>query len=199
MATFVTLTNAGKGKPFRLSQSIDNNNNNLKIGIKIIFGYVGFYNIDEELEWRYTHQGEAPSDAILIEPGLYNFGKINMSIPEEYQIAFPDRVLKSFGLDDSGSLNSGEYIGDHAVEFMPQRISVYLNQLSSTNNLESTSSGMLEGCQLLGWVPLSNASFGEYFATTYDKPSFKLLQNAVIHELDLDFKIEWKHFSKKIR
>ena len=68
MTTFVTITNAGKGKPYRLLQSIDNTNTNLKIGIKKISGRVGWYNIEEELEWRHTHQGGAPSEPIKIKP-----------------------------------------------------------------------------------------------------------------------------------
>ena len=45
--TTITINNAGKGKPFRLLQNIDNNKN-LKVGIKRIS--VGWYNIEEELE-----------------------------------------------------------------------------------------------------------------------------------------------------
>ena len=217
---YVTITNSGKGKTYRLLQDIDNNDKSLKIGIKRIFGRVGWFNIEEELEWWYTHQGGDPSDPIKIKPGLYNFdllakkftgqidgleikvdkidGKFNMTIPDQYQIWFPDRIREIFGLDDTGWLDAGEYTGDHAVEFLPQRISVYLKQLSTTDNLLGDGGNVLNGSQLLGWIELSNAAFGEYFVTTYEKPNFKKLQNGNIHELDFDFKVEWKNFSRKL-
>ena len=55
---FITITDASKGKPHRLSEKADWR----QIGIKSISGRVGWYNIKEELEWRYTFQGGQPSD-----------------------------------------------------------------------------------------------------------------------------------------
>ena len=99
-------------------------------------------------------------------------GKIYMTIPGQYQIWFPDRVREMLGLDDTGWLAAGEYIGYQAIEFSPQRILVYLNQLSTTDNLQN-SNNFIQGSQLLGSVDLSNAAFGEYFVTTCEKPIFK--------------------------
>ena len=118
-----------------------------------------------------------------------------MTVPDQYNIWFPYRVREMLGLDDTGWLAAGEYIGDLAVEFLPQRILVYLKQLSTTDNLQN-GDNVHQGSQLLGWVDLSNAAFGEYFVTTYEKSSFKKLQNASVHELDLDFKIQWKKCSQ---
>ena len=215
MATFVTITNAEKGKPIRLLETIDNTNRNLKIGLKSISGRVGWYNIDSELNWYYTYQGGDPSDAIKVSPGLYNFeelteefssqidglefeidkktGKIMMIIPQEYEIWFPDRVLEMFGLDDRGWLSAGDYEGDHSIEFAPHRILVYLKQLSTTGNILNGSES-----QLLGFIPIPNSDFGEYFSTIFEKPSFKSLQTTNIHELDLDFKIEWRSNATKL-
>ena len=220
MTTFVTITNAEKGKPIRLSQTIDNTNRNLKIGLKSISGRVGWYNIDSELNWYYTHQGGDPSDAIKVFPGLYSFeeltkefssqidglefevdektGKIAMTIPEEYQIWFPDRVLEMFGLDDRGWLTAGDYEGDHSIEFAPQRILVYLKQLSTTGNITNFASQNLSGSQLLGFIPIPNSDFGEHFFTVFEKPNFKSLQTTSIYEIDLDFKIEWRSNSIKL-
>ena len=68
---FITITNASKGKPHR------------QIGIKSISGRVGWYNIKEELEWRYTYRPSNlqvilhPSElSVTIEPGLYNFDSL---------------------------------------------------------------------------------------------------------------------------
>ena len=74
---------------------------------------------------------------------------------------------------------------------------MYLNQLSTTNNLQY-SNNFIQGSWLLGSIDLSNAAFGEYFVTTYEKPIFNKLQNGSIHELDFDFKVEWENFSKKL-
>ena len=214
----ITINNAGKGKPFQLLQNIDNNKS-LKIGIKRISGRVGWFNIEEELEWRYTYQGQGPSEPIRISPGLYNFdlltkeftsqidgleikvnkhdGKLDMTVPDQYHMWFPDRVREMLGLDDTRWLAEGEYIGDQAIEFSPQRILVYLNQLSTMDILQN-GNNFIQGSRLLGSVDLSNAAFREYFVTTYEKPSFKKLQNGSIHELDFDFEEEWKNFSKKL-
>jgi len=215
MTTFVTITNAEKGKPIRLLETIGNTNGNLKIGLKSISGRVGWYNIDSELDWYYTHQGGSPSEAIKVSPGLYNFedlteefssqidgfefevdektGKITMTIPTDYEILFPDRVLEMFGLDDEGWLSAGNYEGDHAVEFIPQRISVYLKQLSTTRNFAASG-----GSQLLGFIPILNADFGEYVSVIFENPNFKSMQTTDISELDLDFKIEWRTKTNKL-
>ena len=207
---FITITNARKGKPHRLLEQVDG----CQIGIKSISGRVGWYNIKEELEWRYTYQG--PSDPITIEPGLCNFdtlvetltseidgfeinvnkntGKISMTIPAEYEILLPDPVKKILGIDDEGVLTEGEYVGDHAVEFSPQRIEIYLRQLNTSKNLASRSNDS----QLLGFVPLSTAGFGEHFSTTYENPCMKALQHREIHELDLDFKVVWSDRTEKL-
>ena len=216
---FITITNAEKGKPFRLAESIDNTNKNLEIGIKKISGRVGLYNVENELEWRYTHQGGSPSNPITIKPGLYNFallakkftsqidgleielnrktGKIEMTVPAEYQIWLPDEIRNMFGLDEDGWLDDGVYDGDRSTELMPQRILVYLKQLSTTDNLQS-SKETLSGSQLLGWIPLSNEAFGKYYAIHYEKPSFKKLQNGTLHELDFDFKVDYRNQTKKL-
>ena len=212
---FITITNASKGKPHRLLEQVDG----CQIGIKSISGRVGWYNIKEELEWRYTIEGGPPSDPITIEPGLYNFdtlvktltdeidgfeinvnkntGKISMTVPAEYEIWLPDPIKNILGIDDEGWLSTGEYVGDHAVEFSPQRIEIYLRQLNTSKNLASRSSH-LSGSQLLGLIPLSTAGFGEYFSITYENSCMKALQHRDIHELDLDFKVVWRSHTEKL-
>ena len=102
------------------------------------------------------------------------------------------------GIDDEGWLSTGEYIGDHSVEFSPQRIEIYLRQLNTSKNLASRSAETLSGSQLLGFVPRSTAGFGEYFSTTYENPCMKALQHRKIHELDLDFKVVWRSRTEKL-
>ena len=223
---FITITNASKGKPHRLLEQVDG----CQIGIKSISGRVGWYNIKEELEWRYTYNPPTPEpggtkvtvfpSSNTIEPGLYNFdtlvetltseidgfeinanknaGKISMTVPRLCEISLPDPIKKILGIDDEGVLTEGEYIGDHSVEFSPQRIEIYLRQLNTSKNLASRSNETLSGSQLLGLVPLSTAGFGEYFSMTYENPCMKALQHRDIHELDLDFKVVWRSHTEKL-
>ena len=96
-----------------------------------------------------------------------------MTVPAEYEIWLPDPVKKILGIDDEGVLTEGEYVGDHAVEFSPQRIEIYLRQLNTSKNLASRSNDTISGSQLLGFVPLSTAGFGEYFSTIYENPLYE--------------------------
>ena len=121
-----------------------------------------------------------------------------MTVPAEYEIWLPDPVKNILGIDNEGWLSTGEYIGDHSVEFSPQRIKIYLRQLNTSKNLPSRPDETLSGSQLLGFVPLSTAGFGEYLSTTYENPCMKALQHREIHELDLDFKVVWSDRSEKL-
>ena len=120
-----------------------------------------------------------------------------MTVPAEYEIWLPDPIKNILGIDDEGWLSTGDYVGDHAVEFSPQRIEIYLRQLNTSKNLASRSSH-LSGSQLLGFIPLSTAGFGEYFSTIYENPCMKALQHREIHELDLDFKVVWSDRTEKL-
>ena len=71
-----------------------------------------------------------------------------------------------------------------------------MRQLSTTQNLSSTPE--LNQSQLLGFIPLSNVDFGEYFSTIYENPCMKDLQNGEIHELDFNFKVVWHDRTKKL-
>ena len=213
---FLTITNAEKGKPVRLSSLIDNVNKNLKIGLKRISGRVGWYNVEEDIVWSYLHNEQETT--VEIKPRLYNFdmlakeltshidgfeieankgdGKIDMTIPDEYKVLFPDQIREMLGLDDVGWL-AGDYTGDHAIEFSPRRILVYLNALSTSENFQQQRD-FLNGSELLEFIDLSNAEFGEYFVTKYEKPCFKKLKQNQIHHLDFDFKVEWANKTKKL-
>ena len=213
---FITITDASKGKPHHQPEKADWR----QISIKSISERVGWYNIKAELEWRYTSQGGQPSDPITIEPGLYNFdtlvetltseidgfeinvnkntGKISMTVPAEYEIWLPDPVKKILGIDDEDWLSTGEYIGDHSVEFSPQRIEIYLRQLSSTVNFYSNRNGHLSPSNLLGFIPLTMGGLGEYFITSIENPYMRKLENGGIHKLDFDFKVVWRNCTEKL-
>ena len=124
-------------------------------------------------------------------------GLIHMIIPAGHEIFLPEAIRYLLGLEDDDSigwLTAGEYEGDRAVEFSPKRLLIYLKQLSTSTNFESTQlskNQLLEPSQLLGVIPISSKRFGEYDAISGDNPLFKNLNCSDVNELDFDFKIEW--------
>ena len=139
---------------FRLPTPIDNQDGTLKIGIKSIGCWVGFYNIYEEQTCRSGRQGE-DSKVFKIKPGLYTFkemsrmlrkkveglnlsldkisGLVELSVPQGVDVWLTEPVRYMLGLDDNEWLQ-GENIGDYPVEFLPANgISIYLNELSTSN------------------------------------------------------------------
>ena len=207
---FVTLTDVSRGKPYSLNQPIESCK---QIGIRTIFMWVGWYNIYKEQSWRWARE-DTPNNSteVKIQPGLYSFsdlveiltsqvegfvitvnrtnGLINMIIPAGYQVWLPEAIRYLLGLEDEDWLSAGEYEGDRAVEFSPKRLLIYLKQLSTSKNFESKNQH-LEPSQLLGVIPISSKSFGEYIVINVDNPLFKNLNCSSINELDFDFKIEW--------
>ena len=163
--------------------------------------WVEWYNICTEQTWRWALENSSNnSTEVKIQPGLYSFsdlvetlagqvegftitvnrtnGLINMIIPAGYQVWLPEAILYLLGLEDEDWLSAGEYEGDRAVEFSPKRILIYLKQLSTSTNFESKKQH-LEPSQLLGVIPISSKSFGEYIVINIDNPLFKNL-NAVV-------------------
>ena len=210
---YLTLIDVSKGKPYSLNQPVESCK---QIGIRTVFMWVGWYNIYEEQTWRWA-QEDTPrnSTEVKIQPGLYSFsdlveiltsqvegftitvnrknGLINMIIPAGYQVWLPEAIRYLLGLEDEDWLSSGEYEGDSPVEFSPKRLLIYLKQLSTSTNFEHNKSKnrQIEPSQLLGVIPISSKSFGEYTTVYFDNPLFKNLNCSSINELEFDFKIEW--------
>ena len=225
MATSLKLINASKGKPFRLEESLRNKE---KIGLKKAIVWAGWYNIRKEQTWRWTDGGNPIEETI--EPGNYTFdelskviaekidgltitldertGKMEMTIPSGKSIQFPERIHQVFGIDlPKGQTNykywmgAGVLDGNRPVELSPKRILVYLNQLSTTNNLVGDSNRQVDGTtitgsQLLEIIPISNVHFGEGYTVQNEKPSFLKL-TSTIHEFDFDFKLDWGNGGKE--
>ena len=208
---FITLTDASRGKPYSLNQPIESCK---QMGIRTIFMWVGWYNIYTEQTWRWALENSPHNSTEgKIQPGLYSFsdlvqmltgqvegftitvnrtnGLINMIIPAGYQVWLPEAIRYLLGLEDEDWLSAGEYEGDFPVEFSPKRLLVYLKQLSTSANFEPSKNQRLEPSQLLGGIPISSKSFGEYIVINVDSPLFKNLNCSSIDELDFDFKIEW--------
>lgn len=216
---FITLTDVSKGKPFSLKEPINNPERKLMIGIRSIKMWVGYFNISQRqvCRWGQTATPEASTE-VIIEPGLYNYkqltdilqnavenlsitvnpvnGIITMIIPSNVQLWLTEPIRYLLGLDDTNWLTAGEYEGDHAVEFLPKRILVYLKQLTTTYNFENNHQ-KLEPSQLLGVIPTTSETFGECATFDFERPHFKHLQSGSINELDFDFKMQWSNGDKQ--
>jgi hypothetical protein len=211
---FITITDASKGKPFKLTDPIENSNGEKKIGISSISMWVGWYNIYEEQTCRWAREGEA-SNEISINPGLYNFnqlaevltsevenltlsvnpinGLIDLTVPPGIQLFLTEPIRYILGIDEIAWLK-GEYEGDNMVEFVPKQIHINLKQLSTSNNLQCGMQSRLQSSQVLGFIPMSLKSknlLGGYIEKTFSNPIFKRLTSGSINELEFDFIVEW--------
>ena len=200
---------------FILPTPIDNRNGHLKIGIKSIGYWVGFYNIYEEQTCYLGRQGQG-NTVFKIKPGLYNFkefsrmlrkkvpglnlalnkitGLIDLTLPEGVDVWFPDAVKYMIGLDDNDRWLRGSYVGDRPVEFLPAGgISIYLNELSTTKNLYSRESENIINSNLLGNIPMLSENFGQYFSIQYEKPIFIDLKASEINQFEFISKLHWRN------
>lgn len=208
---FITIADVNDGI-FTLPEPINNQDGNLKIGIRSIGCWVGFYNIYEKQGCRWGRGREDGSD-FVIEPGLYFFkeiarnlrkavknlnlvldkttGLIDLSIPEGISLWIPEAVKYMLGIQDEGWLQ-GNYVGDRPVEFLPTGgISIYLKELSTSNNVSTNGKGKLVSSNYLGNIPMLSENFGQYFSIRFDNPIFKKLNSGNIEKLEFDLKLEW--------
>ena len=202
---------------FRLPMSIDNQDGRLKIGIKSIGCWVGFYNIYEEQTCQKADNSQeiAEITEFKIKPGLYTFkeisrtlrkkveglnlalnkitGLIDLSLPENIDVWLPSAVKYMIGLEDDNKWLRGNYDGDKPVEFLPAGgISIHLVQLSTTNNIASKSNNLVNS-NLLGNIPMLSENFGQYFSVQYDNPTFVDLEAGQINQLEFNLKQNWRN------
>lgn len=201
---FLTITDAAKGKPFKFDSDLGDKH---CIGIHRIDMWIGYYNIPEDQTCRWGRNGQQ-SREFIVEAGLYNFeelvkqlavvgelqitankttGLVEISVPPGFELWLSDQIKYLLGID--ADWLSGEYISDRMVEFTPKRLLIYLKQLSTTENYHNKNQ-RLQPSQLLCSIPLSAEPIGSFHTIKFDNPQFRQLQNNV-HEIDLDFKLEW--------
>jgi hypothetical protein len=203
---FFTITNTQQ--PIRLESPIDNKSGNLKIGLKSITMWVGYYNVQEKDRFKWVRTGEQTMN-VQINPGLYSFyelakiftdavpdlaldvntvnGLAELFIPENIEIQLPQQIKNLLGLQDKGWLQTGEYVGDDAVSFLPKILHVNLEELSTTNNIVDG-----KPSQLLELIPLSSEQFGYSTTVNFPHPSYKQLQTGDINEFNVDLFISGK-------
>ena len=206
----VRITNASKGKPFTFDEPLCNQSGDMKIAIKRITVWSGWYNIYEKTTVRWG-RNEQESQELPIEPGFYNFnhltkiimdgienlsitvnpesGLVDITLPPNIELWLPDPVRYALGIDGSSWINT-DYVGDRPVELAPKRILIYLKQLSTTGNYHNQNQN-LRGSQLLEIIPISPEPFGKHSTFNFDNPDYIPLNSGDINELDFDFKVEW--------
>jgi hypothetical protein len=170
--------------------------------------WVGYYNVQEKDRFKWLTTGEQ-AITVRIEPGLYSFkelakvfidvvagvtlevstvnGLVQLFIPENTQVLFPQQIKKLLGLEDSGWLEHGEYVGDSAINFLPKILHVNLEELSTTNNIVDG-----KPSQLLELIPLSSEAFGYSTTVQFPHPLYKQLQTGDINELNVKLFISGK-------
>lgn len=199
---------------FTLPTPIDNSEGKLKIGIRNIGYWVGFYNIYEKERCRWGRSGEEGTN-FTIEPGLYNFkeisrdlrkavkglnlvlnktsGIIDLHLPDGVILWIPEAVKYMLGLDDEGWLQ-GVHEGDRPVEFLPAGgICIYLDEMSTTNNFSTSKKNNITNSNLLGNIPMLSENFGQFFSVHYDNPTFVNLAEGEINQLDFSLKLQWRN------
>ena len=206
---FITITH--QNKPFTLQTPINNKSGNLKIGLKSITMWVGYYNVKKQDHFKWLRTGEQAMN-VFIEPGLYSFnelaeiftdavpdltlgvntlnGKIGLSIPENIEVQFPQQIKDLLGLQDEGWLNTGEYDGDAAVNFLPKILYVNLEELSTTHNIGDSGPS-----QLLELIPLSSEKFGYSTTVNFPHPLYKKLETGDISEFNVKLLISGKEIN----
>lgn len=202
----VSIKNVNGGSPFTLSKPINNKDGKLKIGIKHIGLWQGMYNIRED------QTGSYGDNNFTIEAGLYTFRDIAtilkqlegleivinkktglVEITSPNNLLLPKPVRNMLGFDDE--IMQGEFIGDRVAEFLPHGgISIYLDELSTTNNFSSKGQDIIQS-NLLHNIPILTDTFAQYFSLSFDNPSYVDLRADVINQLNFTLKEEWFNFS----
>jgi len=137
---FHTLTNVQDGTAVRLQQPINNQNGNLRVGLRSITYTTGWFNVgpQEAISWRLSGKTEIMG-TIPFPPGLYSFPRLinlfsaiginftlrlnqvncsaKMRVPTGWEVHLTDGLLTqlNFDNDDNGWFDSGAYVSDRPV------------------------------------------------------------------------------------
>ena len=156
---FYTLTNVQDGTAVPLQQPINNQNGNLRVGLRSINYTVGWFNVgpQEAFLWRPSGKTEIMGTNPF-PPGLYSFRRlinlfieiginftlrlnqvnssVKMQIPTGWEVHLTDGLLAQLNFDnDKGWFDSGTYVSDRPVDLAsPEALCVYLEQLNTAGN-----------------------------------------------------------------
>jgi len=201
---FHTLTDVQRGGAVSLQQYIDNRGDDLRVGLRSLTWWVGWWNWEggEAFRWREAggppsihkiHPGLYPESKITAEisdaiPGLRlavgeHDGIIGLMVPARYEVLLSDPLRKLYGLDDEGWLDVGVYTGDRQVDFLPSKtVGLRLHQLNTTANVVDGAPSNILAC-----LEAQCLKFGTAWSIHFPHPEMKLLQSGAITELEVEF------------
>jgi len=155
---FHTLTNGQDGAAVPLQQPIDNQNGNLRVGLRSITYTAGWFNVgpQEAFSWRPSGKTEIMG-TIPFSPGLYSFSRLinlfseirinltlrlnrvncsaKMRVPTWWDLTDGLLAQLYFDNDNNRWFDSGTYVSDRPVDLAsPEVLYVYLEQLNTTGN-----------------------------------------------------------------
>jgi hypothetical protein len=208
---FHYISNIQNNKAVPLIEYIDNRNDNVCVGIKLISYWNGLYNVQpgEYIQVYY----QATIDKNYIDAGLYNFDKlqkvftsagaqltvsklnglVTLKVPADYKIIISDGITELLGFtsfNPSAWINSGTYVGNKSIDLAPiKSLYIHLDQINTYNNLCDGSPSTL-----IGVITMQNNAFGENSIFEYGHPQFRKLTNGTVSELTL--RVRDKHNNK---
>ena len=191
-----------------LQNCIDNQNKDLRVGLRSITYTVGWYNIGEGESFMWRQRENDETNSVDITPGLYGFkrlkeiiesvggfgtlevnkenGLVNLTVANGQIVHMTDGILSILGLPDRYWYNEGIYIGEHPVNFATKKLLyIYLDQINTNNNIVDG-----KPTNLLSCIGLDCPSFGSVITKTFEHPEYKLLQNGTINEWKVTIKDE---------
>ena len=202
---FHTLTNVQDEAAVPLQQRIDNQNGNLRVGLRSINYTVGWFNVgpQEAFSWRPSGKTEIMG-TIPFSPGLYSFSRLinlfsaiginftlrlnrvncsaKMRVPTGWEVHLTDGLLAqlNFDNDDNGWFDSGTYVSDRPVDLASsEALHVYLEQLNTTGNFVNGAPSTL-----LTVVDISrNPTFGSTGTVRFETLELKRLSGGFVSEL----------------
>jgi len=152
--------NVQDGTAVPLQQPINNQNGNLRVGLRSTTYTIGWFNVgpQEAISWRPSCKTEIMG-TIPFPPGLYSFPRLinlfsaiginftlrlnrvncsaKMRVPTGWEVHLTDGLLAQLNSDndDNGWFDSGAYVSDRLVNLAsPEALYVYLEQLNTAGN-----------------------------------------------------------------
>lgn len=188
-----------------LQRYIDNRQSDLKVGLRSITYWIGWFNLGREfMIWHLTNDQLKTPITLKIEPGLYSFydlkhiltgaglklsievnrvnGIVTVNVPLGYMVKMSKGLRSALGLGTSSEdWIAGTFMGDKPTNFAPFKyLYVHLNQINTqTNFVDGVPS------TLIGVVPITDKPFGESVTVRYEHPEFRQLINGTISELEV--------------
>jgi len=204
---FHTLTNVQDGAAVALQQPIDNQNGDLRVGLRSITYTVGWFNVgpQEALSWRPSGSTEI-TGTLSFDPGLYSLRRLinlfkgvgidftltlnrvnclaKMWVPTRWEVHLTDGLLAQLNFDgnDNGWFDSGTYVSDRPVDLAsPETLYVYLDQLDTKGNfVDGAPSTLLTIVGIDG-----NPTFGSTNTVRFENLELKSLSSGCISELKI--------------